>query len=78
MSNEHYREERVKRFDSLIETNEQIIQDLETAAVKSRDNRKKLLARMDRRQAEIERLRIENNRLLDILFNQRNQEDNSN
>jgi len=78
MSNEHYREERVKRFDSLIETNEQIIQDLETAAVKSRDNRKKLLARMDRRQAEIERLRIENNRLLDILFNQRNQEDNPN
>ena len=85
MSNEQSREERGKLFDSLIEKNEQIIQDLENSAVKSRENNKKLLERMEQRQenidrqfAEIERLRIENNRLLDILCDRRNQEDNPN
>ena len=79
MNNEHSREERNKLFDSLIEKNEQIIQDLENSAVKSRENNKKLLERMEQRQenidrqfAEIERLRIENNRLLDILCDRRN------
>ena len=78
MTNEHDREERAKFLDSLIEQNEKIMQDLEKSSVKSRENNKKILERMDRRQAEIERLRIENNRLLDMLCERQNQKNNQN
>ena len=82
MSNEQEREEREKFLDSLIEQNERIIQDLKKSSVKSRENNKKILERMDKRQenidrqfAEIRRLRIENNRLLDILCDRHNSSD---
>ncbi|CBN57559.1 MULTISPECIES: hypothetical protein [Kamptonema] len=60
----------------LIESNARVIQALANAAAEAREEREQLFQRMDRQQEEIVGLRIETRRMLDILLNQRNLEDN--
>ncbi len=60
----------------LIESNARVIQALANVAAEAREEREQLFQRMDRQQEEIVGLRIETRRMLDILINQRNQEDN--
>jgi hypothetical protein len=53
-----------------------VVQALANVAAEAREERQQLFERMDRQQANIEGLRIETARMLDILLNQRNQGDN--
>jgi septal ring factor EnvC (AmiA/AmiB activator) len=67
----------------LIESNARAILALVNATAEAREERDRIFERIDQMQANIERqqteivgLRTETNRLLDLLLNQRNQEDN--
>jgi Ni,Fe-hydrogenase III large subunit len=70
-------ESSAKDLDQRIESNARVIQALANVAVEAREERQQLFERMDRQQANIEGLRTETIRMLDILLNQRNQQDNS-
>jgi chromosome segregation ATPase len=75
---------------SIAESNARVIQALANVAAEAREERQQLFERMDRQQAnmaeehkiimqqqdEIRGLQTENRRMLDILLNQRNQDDN--
>lgn len=71
-------EENLQRIERLVESNARVIQALADASAEARSERDELFKRMDQQQAEIVGLRIETARLLDILLNQKNQEDNQN
>ncbi|CBN56328.1 MULTISPECIES: hypothetical protein [Kamptonema] len=61
---------------NIADSNARVIQALANVAAEAREERQQLFERMDRQQANIEGLRIETARMLDILLNQRNQGDN--
>ena len=68
--------DRVEGIASIAESNARVIQALANVAAEAREERQQLFQRMDRQQEEIVGLRIETRRMLDILLNQRNQDDN--
>ncbi|WP_449418339.1 hypothetical protein [Phormidium nigroviride] len=61
---------------NIAESNARVIQALANVAAEAREERQQLFERMDRQQANIEGLRIETARMLDILINQRDRGDN--
>jgi hypothetical protein len=61
---------------NIADSNARVVQALANVAAEAREERQQLFERMDRQQANIEGLRIETARMLDILLNQRNQGDN--
>ena len=61
---------------SIADSNARVIQALANVAAEAREERQQLFERMDRQQANIEGLRIETARMLDILINERNQGEN--
>jgi chromosome segregation ATPase len=76
--------EKAKNYDHLIESNARVIQALANAAAEAGEERRQLFQRMDQRQEEIRRLQeetrglqTENRRILDILLNQQNQQDDA-
>ena len=71
-------QEDIQRLDRLVESNARVVQALANVSVEAKEERDELFKRMDQQQAEIVGLRTETARLLDILLNQRNQEDNQN
>ena len=76
MSTERWDDEKLDRLASMVDSNARVIQALANVAAEAREEREQLFQRMDRQQAEIVGLRIETRRMLDILLNQRNQDDN--
>jgi hypothetical protein len=68
--------DRIEGIASIAESNARVIQALANVAADAREERQQLFERMDRQQEEIVGLRIETRRMLDILLNQRNQDDN--
>jgi hypothetical protein len=68
--------DRIEGIASIAESNARVIQALANVAAEAREERQQLFERMDRQQEEIVGLRIETRRMLDILLNQRNQDDN--
>jgi len=76
MSTERWDDEKLDRLASMVESNARVIQALANVAAEAREERQQLFQRMDRQQEEIVGLRIETRRMLDILLNQRNQDDN--
>jgi len=70
--------DRVEGIASIAESNARVIQALANVAAEAREEREQLFQRMDRQQANIEGLRTETVRMLDILLNQRNQGDSPN
>ena len=62
---------------NIAESNARVIQALANVAAEAREERQQLFERMDRQQANIEGLRTETIRMLDILLNQRDRQDNS-
>jgi hypothetical protein len=68
--------DRVGGIASIAESNARVIQALANVAAEAREERQQLFQRMERQQEEIVGLRIETRRMLDILLNQRNQDDN--
>jgi len=68
--------DRVENIASIAESNARVIQALANVAAEAREERQQLFQRMDQQQANIEGLRTETVRMLDILLNQRNQGDN--
>ncbi|MBP0027848.1 hypothetical protein [Roseofilum sp. Guam] len=76
--------EMAKNHNHLIESNARVIQALANAVVEAGEERQQLsqrmdqlLERMDRRQEEIRGLQTENRRILDILLNQQEREDDA-
>lgn len=61
---------------SIADSNARVIQALANVAAEAREERQQLFERMDRQQANIEGLRIETARMLDILINQRDRGEN--
>ena len=61
---------------NIAESNARVIQALANVAAEAREERQQLFERMDRQQANIEGLRIETARMLDLLLNQRDRGDN--
>ncbi|MEG4343492.1 hypothetical protein QUB70_09405 [Microcoleus sp. A003_D6] len=76
MSTERWDDDKLDRLASMVESNARVIQALANVAAEAREEREQLFQRMDRQQEEIVGLRIETRRMLDILLNQRNQDDN--
>jgi len=83
MSTERWDDDKLDRLASMVESNARVIQALANVAAEAREERQQLFQRMDQQQANIDRqqsniegLRIETRRILDILLNQRNQDDN--
>jgi hypothetical protein len=68
--------DRIESIASIAESNARVIQALANVAAEAREERQQLFQRMDQQQAEIVGLRTETVRMLDILLNQRNQDDN--
>jgi archaellum component FlaC len=68
---------RIENVAKIAESNARVIQALADTAAEAREERQQLFERMDRQQANIEGLRTETIRMLDILLNQRNQQGNS-
>ena len=68
--------DRIESIASIAESNARVIQALANVAAEAREERQQLFQRMDQQQANIEGLRTETVRMLDILLNQRNQGDN--
>lgn len=71
-------QEDIQRIEHLVESNARVVQALANVSVEAKEERDQLFKRMDQQQAEIVGLRTETARLLDILLNQRNQQDNQN
>jgi len=69
--------EDLNQHDRILESNSRIIQALANAAAEAREERQQLFQRMDQRQEEIRGLQTENRRILDILLNQQNQDNDS-
>ena len=61
---------------SIAESNARVVQALANVAAEAREERQQLFERMAEQQDEIRGLQTENRRMLDILLNQRNQDDN--
>jgi len=61
---------------NIAESNARVVQALANVAAEAREERQQLFERMERHEAKMEGLRIETARMLDILINQRNQDDN--
>jgi methyl-accepting chemotaxis protein len=90
MSTERWDDERLDRLASMVESNARVIQALANVAAEAREERQQILQviaqqqermveideRIDRQQANIEGLRTETIRMLDILLNQRDRGDN--
>ena len=83
MSTERWDDDRLDRLASIVDSNARVIQALANVAAEAREERQQILqliaqqqASIDRHQANIEGLRTETVRMLDILLNQRNQGDN--
>ncbi|MBP0009001.1 hypothetical protein [Roseofilum sp. Belize Diploria] len=73
-----------ERQERLIESNARVIQALANAVAEAGEERRQLFQRMDQRQEEIRRLQeetrglqTENRRILDILLNQQEREDDA-
>lgn len=73
-----------RNYATLIESNDRVIQALANTAAEAREERQQILqgiaqqqATIERQQTHIEGLRTETLRRLDLLLNQRNQQDNS-
>ncbi|MFB2939015.1 hypothetical protein ACE1B6_27495 [Aerosakkonemataceae cyanobacterium BLCC-F154] len=85
MTTERWDDEKLDRLASIVENNARLVESnarsilaLANAAAEAREERDRLFQRMEQQQAEIVGLRRETNRLLDMLLNQRNQDDNPN
>ncbi|CBN57552.1 MULTISPECIES: hypothetical protein [Kamptonema] len=76
MSTDRWDDDRLDRLANMVESNARVIQALANVAAEAREEREQLFQRMDRQQEEIVGLRIETRRMLDILLNQRDLEDN--
>jgi chromosome segregation ATPase len=61
---------------NIAESNARVVQALANVAAEAREERQQLFERMAEQQEEIRGLQTENRRMLDILLNQRNQDDN--
>jgi methyl-accepting chemotaxis protein len=90
MTVERWDDDRLDRLASMVESNARVIQALANVAAEAREERQQILQliaqqqermveideRIDRQQANIEGLRTETIRMLDILLNQRDRPDN--
>ncbi len=90
MSTERWDDDKLDRLASMVESNARVIQALANVAAEAREERLQILQliaqqqermveideRIARQQTNIEGLRTETVRMLDILLNQRNQGDN--
>jgi methyl-accepting chemotaxis protein len=90
MSTERWDDDRLDRLASMVESNARVIQALANVAAEAREERQQILQviaqqqermveideRIDRQQTNIEGLRTETIRMLDILLNQRDRGDN--
>ena len=65
----------IEENHKLIESNARVIQALAQASAEAREEREQLFRRMDQRDEEIRGMQLENRRILDILLNQRREND---
>lgn len=68
---------KIESIANIANGNARIIQALANVAAEAREERQQILQVIAQQQANIEGLRTETMRMLDILLNQRNQQDNS-